>query len=108
MNNHRSRLNGTPPDARFTNIALEVRAAGYDPVLFGYTDASPDPRVLAPDDPRLRSYEGVLPGFRAGGVSPDPRGRGGEGLGACGSDFPRDARKRNEPISIEPGAPVAY
>ena len=45
--NHRSALNGTPLDARFTNLALEVRNAGYDPVLFGYTDASPDPRQLA-------------------------------------------------------------
>ena len=44
---HRSALNGTPLDARFTNLALEARAAGYDPVLFGYTDASPDPRALA-------------------------------------------------------------
>ncbi|MEO6469370.1 MAG: sulfatase-like hydrolase/transferase, partial [Acidimicrobiia bacterium] len=63
--NHRSVLNGTPLDARFTNVALEVRAAGYDPVLFGYTDALPDPRQLSAEDPRLRTYEGVLPGFRA-------------------------------------------
>jgi arylsulfatase A-like enzyme len=65
LHNHRSVLNGTPLDARFTNVALEARAAGYDPVLFGYTDASVDPRTVDdPDDPRLRSYEGVLPGFR--------------------------------------------
>ena len=62
---NRSVLNGTPLDARFTNIALTTRAAGYDPVLFGYTDSSVDPRTVAPDDPRLLSYEGVLPGFRA-------------------------------------------
>ncbi len=62
--NHRSVTNGTPLDDRFTNLALEVRAAGYDPVLFGYTDTSADPRGLPPDDPRLTSYEGVLPGFR--------------------------------------------
>ena len=41
-----------------------LRAAlGYDPTLFGYTDVSPDPRRFAPDDPLLKSYEGVLPGF---------------------------------------------
>ena len=57
--------NGTPLDDRFTNVALEARAAGYDPVLFGYTDVSVDPRGVAPDDPRLFSYEGVLPGFDA-------------------------------------------
>ena len=61
---HRSVNNGTPLDDRFTNIAREARRAGYDPTLFGYTDTSVDPRTVAdPDDPRLRDYEGVLPGF---------------------------------------------
>jgi arylsulfatase A-like enzyme len=55
--------NGSPMDARFTNLAKEARAAGYDPTLFGYTDVAPDPRTLAQGDPHLRSYEGVLPGF---------------------------------------------
>ncbi|MBN9549453.1 MAG: alkaline phosphatase family protein [Alphaproteobacteria bacterium] len=62
MNNRVCR-NGTPLDARHGNIALAARAAGYDPTLFGYTDVSLDPRRLAAEDPRLRSYEGVLPGF---------------------------------------------
>ncbi|WP_193181946.1 alkaline phosphatase family protein [Nisaea sediminum] len=61
--NHRVCRNGTPLDARFTNIALEGRRAGYGPALFGYTDQSFDPRALAPDDPRLKTYEEVLPGF---------------------------------------------
>ena len=64
LSQNRSVLNGTPLDARFTNVALEARAAGYDPVLFGYTDTSIDPRTVPADDPRLRTYEGVLPGFR--------------------------------------------
>lgn len=63
--NHRSVLNGTPLDARLTNVALEARAAGYEPALFGYTDSTVDPRVVGADDPRLASYEGVLPGFDA-------------------------------------------
>lgn len=63
--NHRSVLNGTPLDSRLTNVALEARALGFEPALFGYTDASVDPRTVAPDDPRLRTYEGVLPGFDA-------------------------------------------
>lgn len=64
MMNHRSTGNGTPLDNRFTNIAREARACGYDPVLFGYTDTSVDPGLVDdPDDPRLRDYEGVLPGF---------------------------------------------
>lgn len=63
LHNHRSVQNGTPLDARFTNLALEARALGYAPALFGYTDTSPDPRGRAPNDPALRSYEGILPGF---------------------------------------------
>ncbi len=61
---HRSIRNGAPLDRRHTNIALEARKAGYDPVLFGYTDSSLDPAATVPEDPRLKSYEGVLPGFR--------------------------------------------
>ena len=61
---HRSVRNGSPLDSRHSNVALEVRKAGYDPVLFGYTDSSADPALLPPGDPRLRSYEGVIPGFR--------------------------------------------
>ncbi|MCV3207753.1 alkaline phosphatase family protein [Mesorhizobium sp. YC-39] len=62
MNNRVCR-NGTPLDARHGNIALSLRGLGYDPTLFGYTDVSLDPRTLAPGDPALRSYEGVLPGY---------------------------------------------
>jgi arylsulfatase A-like enzyme len=60
---HRSVRNGTPLDARFTNLALELRKAGYAPALFGYTDTSADPRTRPADDPALFTYEGVLPGF---------------------------------------------
>lgn len=63
MQNHRSVLNGTPLEARHSNMALEARKAGYKPALFGYTDVSPDPRQYAPDDDILKSYEGVLPGM---------------------------------------------
>ncbi len=64
MNNRVCR-NGTPLDARHDNMALAARRLGYEPTLFGYTDTSPDPRFYAPDDPVLRTYEGVLPGFTA-------------------------------------------
>ena len=63
MQNHRSVLNGTPLDARHTNVALEARKTGYKPALFGYTDISSDPRRYAPGDYVLDSYEGVLPGM---------------------------------------------
>ena len=62
--NHRVVANGTPLDRRFDNIALAARRAGYAPALFGYTDQAIDPRdATGPDDPRLLSYEEVLPGF---------------------------------------------
>jgi arylsulfatase A-like enzyme len=63
LHNHRSATNGTPLDRRFTNWALEARRAGYDPALFGYTHTAPDPRYMTPDDPRLRTDEGILPGI---------------------------------------------
>ncbi len=69
--NHRSGRNGTPLDARHTNLALEARKAGFDPTLFGYTDTSQDPRTRVPGDPALRTYEGVMPGFTVGMQLPD-------------------------------------
>ena len=71
MLNHRSVKNGTPLDARHTNIALEVRKAGFEPTLFGYTDSCPDPRQFTPKDPALTTYEGVLPGMSVGLQLPD-------------------------------------
>lgn len=70
MNNRVCR-NGTPLDARHGNIALAARSVGYDPTLFGYTDVSLDPRQLAAGDPRLHSYEGVLPGFTVRQLLPE-------------------------------------
>jgi len=63
---HRSLRNGTPLDARFDNIAKQARGAGLQPILFGYTDTSADPRGRDPQDPALSTYEGVLPGFAVG------------------------------------------
>jgi arylsulfatase A-like enzyme len=69
--NHRSGRNGTPLDARHGNIAKEVRKLGMDPILYGYTDTSADPRGLDPKDPALRTFEGPLPGYRIGRLFPD-------------------------------------
>jgi len=91
--NHRSVLNGTPLDARHTNVALEARALKYEPALFGYTDTSVDPRTVEPDDPRLYRYEGVLPGFDP--VCHLPEGEPDEWLDwlrAEGYDVPADWR----------------
>jgi len=64
LHNHRSGTNGTPLDKRFTNWALELRKADYDPVLFGYTHTAQDPRDIDPGDSRLNTDEGILPGIR--------------------------------------------
>lgn len=61
--NHRSVRNGTPLERHHTNLALEARKAGYEPLLFGYTDTSADPAERHPNDPDLKNYEGLLPGF---------------------------------------------
>lgn len=85
MNNRVCR-NGSPLDARHGNIALAARALGYDPTLFGYTDVSPDPRYLAPEDPLLKSYEGVLPGFTVRQPLPEHQKQWLSWLAACGID----------------------
>jgi arylsulfatase A-like enzyme len=62
--NNRVVANGTPLDHRFDNVARLGIRAGYHPVMFGYTDVGADPRQITdPSDPRLSTYEGVLPGF---------------------------------------------
>lgn len=62
--NNRVVANGTPLDRHLDNIALAARRAGYVPTLFGYTDQSIDPRdATGPDDTRMQTYTGVLPGF---------------------------------------------
>lgn len=106
LHRNRSILNGTPLDARFTNVALVAREMGYDPVLFGYTDTSVDPRTVASDDPRLYTYEGVLPGFRALIVDPWEQGSPawGRWLAERGVDVPADPHELYEPIEGFPGA----
>lgn len=62
--NNRVVANGTPLEHRFDNVARAAIRGGYHPVVFGYTDVGADPRQITdPDDPRLSTYEGVLPGF---------------------------------------------
>ena len=103
---NRSILNGTPLDARFTNVALVARGLGYDPVLFGYTDTSVDPRTVTPGDPRLFSYEGVLPGLRALVLDPWEQGSPawGRWLAAQGIDVPANPHDLYRPAEGFPGA----
>lgn len=62
--NHRSIRNGTPLARHHATIATEARKAGYEPLLFGYTDTTPDPTAFDPNDPELQGYEKVARGFR--------------------------------------------
>jgi arylsulfatase A-like enzyme len=106
LHHNRSVQNGTPLDGRFTNVALLAREAGYRPVLFGYTDTSPDPRALPGGDPRLYSYEGILPGFDA--VISDRWEEGspewGKWLAAQGVDVPANPHELYGPVPDFPGA----
>lgn len=104
--NNRVVANGTPLDARFDNLALASRRAGYTPTLFGYTDQSIDPREsTGPDDPRLSSYEGVLPGFELG---LDLNGAHLAWLDRLESlGYPR-AADADEALALEPERPVEH
>ena len=109
MNNRVCR-NGTPLDARHDNIALAARRAGYAPTLFGYTDTSPDPRGLAPADPALRTYEGVLPGFVPRQLLPEHQKPWLSWLAARGVDssagFPDIHRPAKRSPDVSPAPPV--
>jgi arylsulfatase A-like enzyme len=106
--NHRVVANGTPLDRRFDNIAKAARRAGYAPTLFGYTDQAVDPRdASGPDDPRLSTYEGVLPGFEAGLVwGTGAPGAWLEWLRALGHDVPDD--DADAALEGEPGRPADH
>ncbi len=118
LHNHRSVGNGTPLDARFTNLPLEVRKLGFVPTLFGYTDTTVDPRTVDdPDDPRLRTYEGVLPGFEVEVQLPEAADAWLAWLDAKGYDVPDSVwdlyadRDLDSPEAADRGptwAPVKY
>lgn len=90
QHNHGVMRNGTPLAARFTNLALECRKAGYDPALFGYTDTAADPLEHHPQDPMLRSYEQVMRGFTTELYLPELPLRWMARLNAQGYDFGAD------------------
>jgi arylsulfatase A-like enzyme len=104
--NNRVVANGTPLDARFDNLALAARRAGYAPVLFGYTDQSIDPREASgPDDPRLWSYEGVLPGFDVGLELVEAQSAWIDWLRGLGHEVPADGE---EALAGESERPVEH
>lgn len=104
--NNRVVANGTPLDDRFDNIARAARRAGYVPTLFGYTDQGVDPRLVEdPHDPRLSTYEGVLPGMAHGLVLPEHHRPWIDWLRALGHDVPDDGVRA---LSSEPDRPAEH
>jgi arylsulfatase A-like enzyme len=106
--NHRLVRNGTPLDARFTNIALEARRLGYEPGLIGYTDTGYDPRILQGQEPSRDQAARVLPGFsqlmpgsERGEAGADPWLRS---LAAKGYDVPGREGEIYRPVPGYPGA----
>ena len=88
-----------------TNLALEARKGGYDPILFGYTDTSLDPRALSrPTIPSVKTYEGVLPGMTVGLQLPDHMAAWIADLRAKGYDLPGGRRDVYRPVPNYPGA----
>jgi len=107
MMNHRSVRNGTPLDARFTNIALEARKLGYEPGLIGYTDTTYDPRILQGRGPSREQAANVLPGFvqllpgsEIGEAGAEPWLRA---LAAKGYDIPGRGGEIYQPVPDYPG-----
>ena len=87
--NNRVVANGTPLRTGLDNISLVARRAGYDPTLFGYTDQGLDPNAAEGlDDPRLDSYDGVLPGFSVGLYLPESQAGWVQHLRGLGYDVP--------------------
>ncbi len=66
--NHRAVQNTVPLDSRHTNLGHELRRAGYDPALVGYTTTTPDPRRTGPNDPRFFILGDIMDGFRPVGT----------------------------------------
>jgi arylsulfatase A-like enzyme len=98
--NHRVVGNGTPLSDHLDNVGRLGRRAGFDPVLFGYTDQGLDPaRASGPNDPRLDYYDGVLPGFSEGLHLPEDQAPWLAWLASLGYDVSGDAlaEMRREP-----------
>ena len=91
LHNHRVVVNGTPLDARHTNVALEARKLGYEPALFGYTDTPADPRSRPSGDrDLLRTCGGVLSGMTPVVAMDDDHWPWRRHLARRGYDLPED------------------
>ncbi len=99
--NHRVVANGIPQDARLPNLAIELRRAGIDPALIGYTTTTPDPRMTPAGDPRFSEIGDIMDGFRTIAHFDEVEFRNYFGWvaqrgGALPADDPRDAWRPEE------------
>ncbi|MEB8388171.1 sulfatase-like hydrolase/transferase [Rhodobacteraceae bacterium KMM 6894] len=62
--NHRAVRNTAPLAHDTPSLPMELRKAGYLPLLFGYTDTAQDPRIYPEGDPALTSYHTHMLGFQ--------------------------------------------
>ncbi|MBN8927090.1 MAG: sulfatase [Rhodospirillales bacterium 69-11] len=62
--NHRVVANGVPLDERHATLAREVKRAGMDPALIGYTTTTPDPRLVGAQDAAFSEIGDVMHGWR--------------------------------------------
>lgn len=99
--NHRVTNNGAPLSDHLPMLPRQLRAAGYDPTLFGYSDTALDPATLAPDDPRRTSYEQPMSGFAEGVLLDDDIGAWIDWLAAHGYEVPEHHRDIYEPQDVE-------
>jgi arylsulfatase A-like enzyme len=104
--NHRVLRNGTPLDARHDNIAKALLRQGYRPTLFGYTDQAIDPRSTTADDPRLTTYEEVLPGFSVAVKLPEDNAAWFAWLAARGHVLPEEPWDIQLPPQGRPALPT--
>src|SRR3546814_2116379 len=85
-----------------SNLAKALAREGYRPTLFGYTDQAVDPRTTAPDDPRLATYEEVLPGFEVAVKLPEDNAAWFAWLRERGHQQPEDWRGMYWPEAGKP------
>ena len=99
--NHRVTNNGAPLADNLPMLPRELRRAGYDPTLFGYTDTALDPATLEQNDPRRCSYEQPMDGFSVGVLLDDNIDPWIEWLAGQGFSVPEENRKIYDPTPIE-------
>lgn len=98
--NHRVTNNGAPLADNLPMLPRELRAAGYDPTLFGYTDTALDPATLQPSDPRRTSYEQPMDGFSVGVLLDDNIDPWIDWLADQGFAVPEENRKIYDPAEV--------